>query len=211
MLGGPPTRSGFPPPSGRVTPPRYGLVLLRRSQLVFTERSPETGLDIAVLAVDADRASEILIETEFSDTYPNISPDGRWLAYQSAESGQREIYVRPFPNVDTGKWQVSRGGGVKPLWAPDGSELFYRRFDDQAMMAVPIETEPTFSTGNPAVLFEATDFPVPGGPRRFDIAPDGQRFLMTKEGETTSEDATPPQINIVLNWHEELKRLVPVD
>ena len=181
--------------------------------LVFTERSPETGLDIAVLAVDDERASEILIETEFNDSYPNISPDGRWLAYQSAESGQREVYVRPFPNVDTGKWQVSRGGGVKPLWAPDGRELFFRRYletEDWAMMVSPIETEPTFSPGNPAVLFEATNFPVPTGPRRFDIAPDGRRFLMTKQGEATSEDASPPQINIILNWHEELKRLVPI-
>ena len=178
--------------------------------LVYTERSPETGLDIVVLAVDDERVSETLIETEFSDTFPNISPDGRWLVYASNESGQFEIYVRPFPNVSTGKWQVSRGGGLKPLWAPDGRELFYRRPDDLAMMVAPIETEPTFSPGNPTVLFEATNFPVPAGPRRFDIAPDGQRFLMTKEGEATSEDATPPQINIVLNWREELKRLVPV-
>ena len=178
--------------------------------LFFVETGPQTGLDIGILSMDDERASETLIETKFQEVYSEISPDGRWLAYQSAESGQREVYVRPFPNVDTGRWQVSRGGGLQPVWAPDGRELFYRRFDDQAMMVAPIETEPTFSPGNPAVLFEATNFPVPGGPRRFDIAPDGQRFLMTKQGETISEDATPPQINIVLNWHEELKRLVPV-
>ena len=180
--------------------------------LFFAEIDPQkgTGLDIGVLAMDDERALETLIETEFADAFPEISPDGRWMAYHSTESGQFEIYVRPFPNVDTGRWQVSRGGGRKPVWAPDGRELFYRRPDDLAMMVAPIETEPTFRPGNSEVLFEATDFPVVTGPRRFDIAPDGQRFLMIKEGRTTLEDAAPPQINVVLNWSEELKRLVPV-
>ena len=115
--------------------------------LVFVDRRPKTGLDIAVLAMDNERASETLIATEFSDAYPEISPDGRWLAYQSDESGQPEIYVRPFPNIDTWKWRVSRGGGTRPVWAPDESELFYRRDGDRAMMVASIETEPTFRPG----------------------------------------------------------------
>ena len=180
--------------------------------MVVVERDPQNGLfDIAFLAMDDERASETLIETEFQDRFPEISPDGQWIAYESNESSQNEIYVRPFPNVDTGRWQVSRGGGRKPMWAPDGRELFYRRPDDSAMMVAPIETEPTFSPGNPEVLFEARSFPVPGGPRRFDIAPDGQRFLMIKEGGTTSEDAAPSQITVVLNWHQELLERVPVN
>ena len=179
--------------------------------LVIAEFHPQTRLEVAVLAMDDERASETLIATEFQDAFPEISRDGRWLAYHSDESGQREIYVRPFPNVDTGKWQVSRGGGRRPVWAPDGRELFYRRDQDLAMMVVPIETEPTFGHGNPEVLFEAADFPIQGGPRRFDIAPDGQRFLMIKEGGTTSEDTAPPQINVVLNWHQELLERVPID
>ena len=178
--------------------------------LVIAERHPQTGLDIAVLAMDGEPASETLIETEFTDAFPEISRDGRWMAYHSNESGQNEIYVRPFPDIDTGKWQVSRGGGRRPVWAPDGRELFYRRDSDLAMMVVPIETEPTFGPGNPGLLFEATDFPIQGGPRRFDIAPDGQRFLMTKEGGTVFENAAAPKITVVLNWNQELLDRVPV-
>ena len=85
----------------------------------------------------------------------NVSPDGRWIAYQSTESGQDEIYAQPFPNVNDGKWQISRGGGVTPLWGPDGRELFYRGLADNAMMVVTLDTEPTFNPGNPALLFEA--------------------------------------------------------
>ena len=177
--------------------------------LVIAEVFP-TGFDITVLAMDDERASETLIETEFQETFPEISPDGRWMAYESTESGEQEIYVRPFPNVDTGRWQVSQAGGRQPMWAPDGRELFYRRPNDHAMMVAPIETEPTFRPGNADVLFEATNFPVVVGPRRFDIAPDGQRFLMIKEGGTTSEDAAPLQIDVVLNWFQELTERVPV-
>ena len=148
--------------------------------LVLAVQHPETQFDIAVLSPDGEHVSETLIQTEFSEYYPEVSRDGRWLAYVSDESGQREVYVRPFPNTDTGKWQVSRGGGQRPAWAPDGRELFYRRLADSAMMAVPIETEPTFAPGNPVVLFDAAAFPVVGGPRRYDVAPDGQRFLMIK-------------------------------
>ena len=178
--------------------------------LVIAEMHPQTGLDITVLAMDDERASATLIETEFTEAFPEISPDGRWMAYNSTESGQFEIYVRPFPNVDAGRWQVSRGGGRKPVWAPDGRELFYRRPNDLAMMVVSLETEPTFRPGNPEVLFEAADFPEVTGPRWFDIAPDGQRFLMTKQGGMTSEDTAPPQINVVQNWFQELTERVPV-
>ena len=106
---------------------------------------------------------------------------------------------------------LSTGHLVRPVWAPDGRELFYRRPDDQAMMVAPVETEPTFSPGNADVLFEATSFPVVTGPRRFDIAPGGQRFLMIKEGGTSSEDTAPPQITVVINWFQELTERVPVN
>ena len=178
--------------------------------LAFSERQPRGTRDIAVLTMDNDLASETLLVTEFSERYPEVSPDGQWIAYQSDESGRREIYVRPFPNLDTGKWQVSRGGGLAPVWAPDGRELFYRR-RDLAMMAVPVETEPTFRPGNAVMLFEARAFLQLPGPRAFDIAPDGQRFLMIKLDRETSEPPTPGQINLVQNWFEELKRLVPID
>ncbi len=135
----------------------------------------------------------------------DISPDGHWIAYQSNESGQVQVYVRPFPNVEEGKWQISRDGGTEPVWAPRGQELFYR--NGEAMMVVGIKTEPTFTAGSPVVLF--TGGYTSGTVVEYDISPDGQRFLMIKEADEEARQAA--QINVVLNWFEELKHLVPID
>ena len=81
--------------------------------------------DIGVLSVEGDRTVEMLLETEFEEHVPGVSPDGRWIAYQSNESGQSEIYVKPFPNIDDGEWQVSISGGFDPVWSPDGRQLFF--------------------------------------------------------------------------------------
>ena len=106
-----------------------------------------------------------------------MSPDGRWIAYRSDERGRGyEIYVRPFPNVDEGKWSVTTDGGSSPVWAPGGRELFYQNGD--AMMAVPFETEPTLTFGKPQLLFSGSYIRTY---RNFDISPDGQRFLMIKD------------------------------
>jgi serine/threonine-protein kinase len=128
------------------------------------------------------------------------SPDGRWVAYGSEESGQPEIYVRPFPGPG-GRWQISTEGGVQPVWARNGRELFYRNGDK--MMAVAVETGPVFAAAKPKMLFEghyeAGIFPFEPN---YDISPDGQRFLMIKASEQESAET---QINVVLNWFEELK------
>ena len=92
---------------------------------------------------------------KFPDVYPAVSPDGRWLAYMSDESGEFEIYVRPFPNVEDGRWQVSNSGGVSPVWARDGGKLFYRVPGSFEMMAVEVEAGSAFSHGSPAMLFRA--------------------------------------------------------
>ncbi len=114
--------------------------------------------------------------------------------------------MRPFPNVDQGKWQISRDGGTEPLWIPDGRWLFYR--DDQKMMKVTIEAEPTFTHGKPEVLFELEGRYLTASPgHNYDISLDGQRFLMITEGE--QNETTPAEIIVVLNWFEELKRRVP--
>jgi protease II len=141
-----------------------------------------------------------------------VSPDGHWIAYASNESGQFEVYVRPFPNVNDGRWQVSTEGGDSPLWSPDGRELFYRNGD--SVMAVIIENEATFKAEKPATLFRTTNigfnFMIEG--RTWDIHPDGKRFIMIQSAESgESSTAIPRQINIVLNWFEELKQKVPVD
>ena len=181
------------------------------TQLVFIERHPETGSDLYARSMDADGASEPLLVTEFNERNAEISPDGHWLAYQSNASGQNEIYVRPFPNIDDGRWQISRGGGTKPLWGPDGRELFYLSLGGQ-LTAVPTEADGSFTFGNPEVVFEETYY-FRGPPflgRTYDISPDGKRFLMIKEG-GPGDETEPTQLILVLNWFEELKRLVPTD
>ena len=177
--------------------------------VVYTQR-PDTGGDVALLSMEGGQEEELLIEEPFGQLYPEVSRDGRWIAYQSNESGQTEIYVRPFPNVDEGKWQISRDGGFNPLWGPDGRELFYRG-PGGAMMVVPTDTEPTFNPGNPDLLFEAGHLlAISGGVRAFDISPDGQRFLMLTQGSAGDSTAVDSQINVVLNWSQELLELVPV-
>jgi len=130
---------------------------------------------------------------------PAVSPDGRWLAYHSAESGRFEIWVRPFPSVTSARWLISTDGGREPKWAPGGRELFYRR--GSSVMRVSIETEPGFRAGRPERLFEA-NYEVSTGEKAWDVAPNG-RLLMKKP--LRSEYS----VNIVLNWQEELKQRVP--
>jgi serine/threonine-protein kinase len=146
----------------------------------------------------------VLTIQPFSEYAPRFSPDGRWLAYQSNESGGNDVYVQPFPGPG-GKWQISAGGGFEPIWSRNGRELFYRIGDK--MMAVDIETTPTFRAGTPRMLFEQPGYS--SSSRQYDVAPDGQRFLMLKLQRDAAN--TPPQIVVVKNWFEELKRLVPRD
>jgi serine/threonine-protein kinase len=130
------------------------------------------------------------------------------MAYMSDESGQNEIYVRPFPEVNKGRWQVSTSGGSWPLWSPNGRELFY--LSNDSAMAITVETGPTLSFGTPKTLFQSTHASSGRtGGSAWDISPDGKRFLMIKEAASTSKEA-PRKINIVLNWFEELKQRVPV-
>ncbi len=172
--------------------------------LLFSGPNPETLWDMGVVSMEGEPAWEPLLQTDFSEAHPKISPDGRWMVYDSDESGRTEVYVRPFPNVEDGKWQISNGGGTVPVWGPKDQELFYLKGD--AMMVVRYETEPTFSVGNPKVLFTGRYITDPG--QQYDISPDGQKFLMMKAAEQT-EASAPHELIIILNWFEELKRLVP--
>jgi len=149
-----------------------------------------------------------LIQTPFAERNGDVSPDGRWLVYESDESGQFEIYVRPFPDVMGGRWQVSTGGGTRPLWARNGQELFYLA-PTGALMRVGVERGPTWTATAPAQLAGGRYFAAAGNPgRTYDVSPDGRRFLMIKVG-GESDQTAPPSIVVVQNWVEELKRLVP--
>ncbi len=171
--------------------------------LAFFEVNPTTQRDIWVLRV-GDRKAQPFLRTQFDEAVPQFSPDGRWLAYISNEPGRYEIYVKPYPGPG-GKWQISTEGGTEPAWNRNGRELFYRSGDK--MMAVDIATQPGFAAGKPRILFEGPYAPAPFPTTNYDVSPDGQRFLMVKPSE---QGAAPTQINVVLNWFEELKRRVPV-
>ena len=131
-------------------------------RLVFDQQG-----DIGVLTVEGDRTVEMLLETEFGEEVPALSPDGRWIAYQSNESGRSEIYVQPFPNVDDGKWQVSTNLGFDPVWSPDGRHLFFATVPFR-MMVAEVETEPTFSPGTPTEAFDLSAYRMAGGGRRYE-------------------------------------------
>jgi len=170
------------------------------------------GVNVMVMEMEGDRATSPLLQGEYIEANPQVSPDGRWLAYFSQESGQSEVFVRPFPDVNSGKWQISSNFGQEPRWSPDGRELYYRSND--SMMVVSVETEPTFRAGLSEELFRDTYF-APGPGHSWDITTDGSRFLMIKSVASINEDSTTeapqPKINIVLNWFEELKERVPLD
>ena len=180
--------------------------------LLMQEVVTWTNLDLSILSMEEDHTKKPLLQSEHGETQPKISPNGRWIAYTSNESGRNEIYVRPFPDVTGGKRLVSTLGGTSPLWSPDGRELFYLS-EDNHIMAVAVETEPTLSFQTPKVLFknENLGFGLYTG-TPWDIHPDGKRFLMIKQPRAASsaEEVVRPRITIVLNWLEELKQRVPV-
>jgi serine/threonine-protein kinase len=168
--------------------------------------------DIWMVPLTGPRTARVpLLNGPSNESNATVSPDGRWLAYESDESGRIEIYVRPFPKVDTGLWQVSAGGGTRPHWSRDGRELFFYvavGTTRGALMAVAVESGPSFRAGVPKRLFEGS-YPAPNSGRGlYDVSRDGRRFLMIKGEET---DSTPKNLTVVLNWPEELKRLVPVN
>jgi serine/threonine-protein kinase len=170
--------------------------------LAFDERDPTSGFDIWTVSLDGDRKPRPFLKTPFNELRPRFSPDGRWLAYQSNEAGRTEVYVRPFPGPG-GKTKVSTDGGGGPRWGPDGRELFYR--NPQGVFVVPVLAGPSFAVGVPQKLFS---WPFTGNMSTsgFEIALDGRRLLMMREDPTPD----PKQINVILDWLDELKRRAPM-
>ena len=174
-------------------------------QLVHLGYDPKTSWDLWVLSLEGERRSRPLIQTQFGEYGGAISPDGRWLAYASSESGDHEVYVRPFPDVEKAKIRISREGGRAPVWGPDGRELFYLSRGGTAMMVVRVEPEPVFTAGIPEVLFTGNFAFGPG--RLYDITPGGQHFVLLKREDPGEEADTPTELVVVLNWIEEFRRL----
>jgi len=164
---------------------------------------------IFALRVGTDSLPTALVASEeFREQGPSLSPDGRWLAYSSNETGQQEVWVRPFPNVDEGKVRVSATGGAVPVWAHNGRELFFLNVQSREMMAAEFETTPEFR-----VVGVETVFAFPPGIQVtengdfFDVSSDDQRFLMARASGWDEKDSS--QLILVQNFFEELKRLVP--
>jgi serine/threonine-protein kinase len=179
--------------------------------LAFTQVSPDTGADVFVLPLDDPQRKPIpFAQSKFAEGSPRFSPDGRWIAYTSNESGRNEIYVQSYPGPGP-KIQISTEGGSDAVWKPDGEELYYR--NRTKMMAAAVKTKPAFLAGAPRMLWEGvyaegtSSACGPPGPTssNYDISAKGERFLMIKDSET---DSVATQVNVILNWSEELKRLM---
>jgi Tol biopolymer transport system component len=167
--------------------------------LLLYNRSPETGWDIHSLDMEAPEGGTTpYLASQFMEVRARFSPDARWVAYQSNESGRSEIYVQAFPGPG-GKWQISTEGGSEPQWHPDGRSLYYVA-PDTSMMRVDVETGESFEAGIPESVFAVTLRPVTQDSRYW-VAPDGERFLLlgSLQGEST------PPTTLVLNWHAELE------
>ena len=208
-------------PDGRIIPWSWSKAA---KILLYIKWGLSNQTDIGMMSLEGDRTQKSLLHDKYAEYYPQLSPDGRWMAYQSNESGQEEVYVRPFPDVDKERWTISNSGGFGPLWSPDGRELFY--WSGDAVMAVSVDTEPVFKPKNPKVLFRGNYYSEIMGDgihlANWDISPDGKRFLMVRQSATdqvkskpgkASEGepaaAGPRKITIVLNWYEELKKQLP--
>ena len=180
-------------------------------RLIFTETDPKTGEDVMQVELEGTHRVTALVQSPFGERNGTISPDGRWLAYEANDSGRFEIHVRPFPEVKSGHWLVSTTGGTRPLWARNGQELFYVS-PTGALMRVGVERGPSWAATTPTLLVKAGYLmrPIFSLGRTYDIAPDGQRFLMIKEGNGSDQTAAPTSLIVVQHWTEELKRLVPI-
>ena len=171
--------------------------------LAFYEIHPETSRDIWLMDLEDDEHSvQPLVVSQANARSAVFSPDGRWIAYVSDESGRDEIYVTPAPPTTGASFSVSTAGGREPIWSHDGTELFYRRGDQ--MISVPLAGGEEFEPGEEKVLFTGNFAVETGGRNQFyGVTPDGQQFIMI----APQTEAT--RVNVVLNWFEELKQRVP--
>jgi Tol biopolymer transport system component len=164
----------------------------------------QSDADIWMLPVADERKPRPIVQSPADEGHPRLSPDSRWLAYTSNVSGRTEVFVQPFPGPGP-RVQISTDFGIEPIWSPDGRELFYMGGDTK-LMAVNITTTPTFKAGMPRVLVEGRYMYNSNHAAGYDVSPDGRRFLRVQP---LHPDPLPNQINVVLNWLEELRRVLP--
>lgn len=173
--------------------------------LVFVRRGAKTRLDMYALSMDGERRETLLLDSHFDEHAPQLSPDGKWLAYATDETGNYEIYVQPF-NADgklgSNRKRISSAGGRMPVWRRDGSELFFLAADGQMTVSSVKIGGSEFDFGSPTALFKTRTLAMFGSTHEFDVSPDGQRFLI---GTLIGEPTAPPP-TVILNWTAALKK-----
>ena len=178
--------------------------------LAIHHHPPQGPVSMQMVSMDgSDPTPQVFLQRGFGNEAATFSPDGRYVAYVSTETGQAEIYIRPYPGPG-GQETVSVGGGREPVWTKSG-EVFYRSRTGERMMAVSVTAQPALKVGRPVPLFEGPYYVSPTGSLRpqYDVTADGLRFLMQAAGSGADASETRPRMVVVQNWFEELKRLVP--
>jgi serine/threonine-protein kinase len=181
-------------------------------RLAFHQFGNNNSLNIFTALIEGDAAhpklgkAERFLGTPFIEVAPAFSPDGRWLAYASDQSGTLEVYVRPFPGPG-GRWQISTGGGTYPLWSRDGRELLFETLDYRVMAVSYTAKGDSFAAGKPRVWTE-TRLRSVGGTSNYDLAPDGKRLAAMVADDATG-DKPPTHLTFLLNFFDELRRRAP--
>jgi serine/threonine-protein kinase len=189
-------------------------------RLAFAESGVDSGLDLWTLPLDVSDPDhlkpgkpELFLRTPFNEQAPAFSPDDRWIAYYSNESGRNEVYVRPFPGgapSGSGKWQISIGGGRNPIWSRNGRELFYATPDNHIMAAAYTASADSFTAADKPHPWSNTQILDPAALLlNLDLAPDGKRFAVIPRPEAASEQKGSVHVTVLLNFYDELRRRVP--
>ncbi len=167
--------------------------------LIYRRNSPQTGADLwYLLREGTDWTPHPFLQTPANESRPRFSPDSRYVAYVSDQSGRQEVYVRSFPQGGKVS-RISRNGGTAPRWNPNGKELFY--VEGNSLLAVQVSMSPSFSPGEPTRLFDATGLSEGDNSPGYDVSPDGQQFIIAQP----VGDPPRPSISIVQNWYEEFR------
>jgi serine/threonine-protein kinase len=179
-------------------------------RLAFNELNPDTSYDLWTVALESDGAGlragkpEVFLQTPSDERHPSFSPDGRWMAYSSTESGSFQVYVRAFPDKG-GKWQISNSGGMYPAWSRNGHELFFRTQDNQIMLASYTVKGDSFVADKPRVWSEKR-IGIVGQTANYDLAPDGKRIVALMPTETTEGQKAQNQLIFLENFFDEVRR-----
>ena len=188
----------------------------RDGVLAFQKAGQEGRDDIWTMPLDGSGAASEFLSTPAEERAARFSPNGRWVAYHTDESGSVQVYVRPYPRTEGNQRRISEEIARAPIWSPDGRALYFAGLPPIPLRVASVQTTPTFSRGRPEELFTFRELGFRGSPEimvgpMWDITPDGERFVMVLLDDTGGDETAAPRINVVLSWFEELMRLVPVD